>query len=451
MSVVMSIDTTSTISALSGSGGSGKFVESLNKKEYILENYDVLGGESAYYPTNKNEVALVVSNSNAEAIQTLQSYGYMIPADKQTIDFEELLGKEFKVLSTERYFQYDGENDQFNKLDLRLLDENNQPIYSQIPALRQYYAFEDNETLKVTCVLRAKEGAVSQVLSSGIMYLPELSEHLRNEAKESTIYQKTLELDIDDQLYIPFAPSIAEMSSLPIDMGAMFTYYTPREIMDKINSVPYNLNLTKDDAIQLALQMIGASSIPSSISVYTKSFDAKTNLINYIGEWNSQPHAANNKITYSDATEFLTKTLGNLVDIVSYVLIAFAGISLVVSSIMIGIITYTSVIERTKEIGVLRSIGARKKDITRVFNSETLIIGFVAGTIGVLVSWGLTFPISAIIKLVAGGSINTSLAILTLPNAITLITISTILTMISGLIPSKIAAKKDPVKALRTE
>jgi len=451
MDVVMSIDTASTVSALSGSGGSGKFVESINNKEYILQNYDVLGGENAHYPTNKNEVALIVSNNNSEAIQTLQSYGYTFPADQKFVDFEELLGKEYKVISTERYFQYDSANDQFNKLDLRLLDENNQVIFSQIPALKQYFAFDDNETLKVTCVLRAKEDAVSQVLSSGIMYLPELSEYLREEAKESTIYEKTKALGLNDKLYIPFAPSIAEMASLPIDMGAMFTYYTPQEIMDKINAEPYNLKLTKDDAIELALQMIGASSIPSSVSLYTKSFDAKTNLINYIGEWNTKPHTANNKITYSDATEFLTKTLGSLVDIVSYVLIAFAAISLVVSSIMIGIITYTSVIERTKEIGVLRSIGARKKDISRVFNSETLIIGFVSGTLGVLVSWALTFPISAIIKAVAGGAINTSMAILTLPNAISLILISTVLTMISGLIPSRIAAKKDPVKALRTE
>ena len=447
--IVMSIDTSSTISALSGSGASGAFVESLNNKEYILENYEILGGAEAYYPTNKNEVALVVSGSNSEAIQTLQSYGYSIDATKKSIEFSELLGKEFKLISSDRYYVYD--NGVFSKLDLRLFDESNNIMFSQIPKLNSYYNYEDNETLKVTCILRAKEGAISQVLSSGIMYLPELTEYVRAQTKESLIYEKTLELGLDDQLYIPYAPSIAELSSLPIDFSTTFVYNTLREIMDKINAEPYNLNLSQEDARQLALQMIGASDVPNSISVYTKSFDAKQNLINYIADWNNVSHLANNKITYSDATEFLTETLGSLIDIISYVLIAFSGISLVVSSVMIGIITYTSVIERTKEIGVLRSIGARKKDISRVFNSETLIIGLVSGSLGVFVSWLLTFPISAIIKAVAGGSITTSMAILTIPNALTLITISTILTLISGLIPSRIAAKKDPVKALRTE
>ena len=130
--------------------------------------------------------------------------------------------------------------------------------------------------------------------------------------------------------------------------------------------------ITLEDAVQLALQMIGASDVPSSISIYANSFDAKQHIINYIGEWNQKQTTTNNKITYSDATAFLTDTLGNLIDIISYVLIAFAAISLIVSSIMIGIITYTSVIERTKEIGLLRSLGARKKDISRVFNSETM-------------------------------------------------------------------------------
>ena len=140
-----------------------------------------------------------------------------------------------------------------------------------------------------------------------------------------------------------------------------------------------------------------------------------------------------------------------MIDIISYVLVAFAGISLIVSSIMIGIITYVSVIERTKEIGVLRSIGARKKDISRVFNSETMLIGICSGTIGVLTAFILTFPISAIIKAVAGGAVTTQLAVLNPISAIVLVAISTCLTLISGLVPSSIAAKKDPVKALRTE
>lgn len=170
-----------------------------------------------------------------------------------------------------------------------------------------------------------------------------------------------------------------------------------------------------------------------------------------IDNWNASPAGQNTKITITDSTEFLTKTLGQLIDIVSYVLVAFSAISLVVSSIMIGIITYTSVIERTKEIGVLRSVGARKKDISRVFNCETFIVGISAGLLGVLIAWALTFPISAIIKNVAGGTITTSMAILTWQASLALVAISTLLTLVAGLIPARIAAKKDPVKALRTE
>ena len=140
--------------------------------------------------------------------------------------------------------------------------------------------------------------------------------------------------------------------------------------------------------------------------------------------------------------------LGSIVDIVSYVLIAFAGISLVVSSIMIGIITYTSVVERTKEIGVLRSVGASKKDVKRVFTAETIIIGFMAGVIGIVISLILTIPISAALKLATGIG---GLAVLNFAPSIVLILISTFLTFIAGLIPSRIASKKDPVLALRTE
>jgi putative ABC transport system permease protein len=148
--------------------------------------------------------------------------------------------------------------------------------------------------------------------------------------------------------------------------------------------------------------------------------------------------------------------MGNMVDIISYVLIAFAAVSLVVSSIMIAIITYVSVIERTKEIGVLRSIGARKKDISRVFNAETVLIGLIAGVMGVLIAAILNFPINAILQVVinanGGGSLGIgNLAVLNPLHALLLITVSVVLTLISGFIPSRIAAKKDPVTALRTE
>jgi len=424
----------------------GNFNEGINNKDYVLQNYDLLGGSNAHYPTNKNEVALVIDSNNSSAIQSLAGLGIYLPTDATNVSFEDLIGKEYKLVLNDDY--YVGAN--FAPIQFNTLQDYLQSSLKATPTqMQEYYNNSNNETLKITCVLRAKEDAISEILSTGIMYLPQLTQFLINDAKNSAVAEATRNVGLNDTLPIAYNIEIAEMAN----MGAMdmWSFDTLQKIIDKVSAEPYNLNLTREDALQLALQSIGASDTPTTISFYTTSFDAKQRIIDYIGEWNNKTTTTNNKIVYSDATAFLTSTLGTLIDIISYVLIAFSGISLVVSSIMIGIITYTSVIERTKEIGVLRSIGARKKDITRVFNSETLIIGFVSGLIGVLVSWGLTFPISAIIKSVAGGAITSSLAILTLPNAITLISISVILTLIAGLIPARMASKKDPVKALRTE
>ena len=210
----------------------------------------------------------------------------------------------------------------------------------------------------------------------------------------------------------------------------------------------YNTDITIDEVIELALQAVGASSIPTGIYIYPKTFEAKENVLNYIEEWNESEIGQGNNIISTDATGFLTSTLGQLVDIISYVLIAFASISLIVSSIMIGIITYTSVIERTKEIGVLRSIGARKKDISRLFNAETTTIGLLSG---ILVVTYICCPIiNVIINSLAGVNVG-QIAMLNPLHALLLVAISVVLTLISGLIPSRIAAKKDPVVALRTE
>lgn len=173
--------------------------------------------------------------------------------------------------------------------------------------------------------------------------------------------------------------------------------------------------------------------------------------MNYLNTWNTTEQGKNNKIVYTDATQILSSSMGQMIDIISYVLIAFASISLVVSSVMIGIITYVSVIERTKEIGVLRSLGASKNDVSNVFNAETLIIGFIAGVIGIAVTYLLSIPLNLILTSLAGGMLSTNLVILNPLSALMLIAISCVLTFVSGSIPSRVAAKMDPVKALRTE
>ena len=189
---------------------------------------------------------------------------------------------------------------------------------------------------------------------------------------------------------------------------------------------------------------------PSSINIYPKDFESKETISNIIEDYNKKKTDNNELdkvINYTDIVGLMMSSVTSIVNVISYVLIAFVAISLVVSSIMIGIITYISVLERTKEIGILRAIGASKKDVSRVFNAETMIIGLVSGTIGIVVTLILNIIINIVLKHLVGLSV----ASLPLIGAIILVIISVLLTLIAGLIPSKIASKKDPVEALRTE
>ena len=190
---------------------------------------------------------------------------------------------------------------------------------------------------------------------------------------------------------------------------------------------------------------------PTSISFYFKDFDSKERFIEFIDEYNKKVEKENEEkvIKYTDITGMLMSSVKTIVDSVSYVLIAFVSISLIVSSIMIGIITYISVLERTKEIGVLRAIGASKKNISSIFNAETFIVGLFAGLLGIVVSLLLLIPINHLIHTVTGNYGIT--AVLPTAGAVTLVILSVVLTLIGGIIPSKQAAKKDPVLALRTE
>ena len=209
----------------------------------------------------------------------------------------------------------------------------------------------------------------------------------------------------------------------------------------------------KNSSYEKNLETLGAIDLnnPNSISIYPKNFDAKDNMTKAIEEYNQKQREEGkeeNVINYTDIVGVMMNSVSNIISTISYVLIAFVAISLVVSSIMIGIITYISVLERTKEIGILRAIGASKKDISRVFNAETFIVGLISGILGIGVTVLLTIPINSLIYVLTGVVVNVSLP----PVAgIVLVLISMILTIIAGLIPAKMASKKDPVEALRTE
>ena len=208
-----------------------------------------------------------------------------------------------------------------------------------------------------------------------------------------------------------------------------------------------------DATYKSVLKKLGAVDLekPSAINIYPKNFDSKETISTAIEDYNQMQKDNGNEenvIEYSDMVGMMMSSVTTIVNIISYVLIAFVSISLVVSSIMIGIITYISVLERTKEIGILRAIGASKKDISRVFNAETLIVGLVAGAIGIGITLLLNIPINLIIKQIANVS---GIAALPVAGGVILVVISVVLTVIAGLIPSKMASKKDPVVALRTE
>jgi putative ABC transport system permease protein len=213
----------------------------------------------------------------------------------------------------------------------------------------------------------------------------------------------------------------------------------------------YGFAPNTDATYESNLKLLGdaEAAAPASINFYAKDFESKDNIEAFISEYNNAQTDETKKIEYTDIIGIMMSSVSIIINVISYVLIAFVSISLVVSSIMIGIITYISVLERTKEIGILRSIGASKKDISRVFNAETLIVGLAAGIIGIGSTLLLCIPINAIVQALTG--IPTINAVLPFVGAIALIIISVLLTFIAGLIPSRIAAKKDPVEALRSE
>lgn len=239
------------------------------------------------------------------------------------------------------------------------------------------------------------------------------------------------------------------MAQLTDEQKAMLASLSETDRVNYLNAYAQNLSATYEGNLEL----LGARDMnkPASISLYLKDFNSRDAVTESIEKYNEdQKNAGNdeNTIEYTDMVGVMISSMTSVIDMITYLLIGFVSISLVVSSIMIGIITYISVLERTKEIGILRSIGASKRDISRVFNAETVIVGFAAGMIGIGVTYLLNIPINWIIGDLSGVN---NLAQLPLGGAIVLVLISVVLTMIAGLIPSRLASKKDPVIALRTE
>ncbi len=451
------------------------FQEALDNEEFIKRQYDVISG---HYPQNQNEVAIVVDQKNRMSVSTLDALGISYKdangQNLSSIAFDDLLyqdenhpGVEFKVIRNQDYYLY-----QENPADSNQETEtSSNPYPYYLPAkydanvnssLSSYYqsiTYPEgmDMTLHIVGVLRLSEDAPLDLFNSGILYHPDLTKTFIEDAKTSPI--AAMQAQDTEFMYGDYKDmynSLGALKQMVTNMGGN-EYKLPISIMKLVFSQYVNSDGYDNDAlltryiVESAKQTIGSSDVPSSIYIYPKSFAAKEKINDYLDSWNLDETHQNQKIIYTDAASVFSTSLGQMVDIISYVLIAFTAISLVVSSIMIGIITYVSVIERTKEIGVLRSLGARKKDISSVFNAETLLIGLIAGLLGVIVTYILCIPINVLIRHLAGSTLTMNLAIFNPFHALILLCVSMALTIISGLIPSRIAANKDPVIALRTE
>lgn len=353
--------------------------------------YDILAGR---LPEGENDLLIIVDEYNRIDESTLINLGFTsAEAENDSLDFSEVLGKTYRVLSSdEAYAVTDG----------RIISRNTADISASAGL-----------EASVCGIVRIKEDTDLGALSTGIGYTKEL-------------YNAIQERNIDSECVkvIKSDPTVdAESGELYVSDGRG----------------------TAEEKYEQTLRKYGGISTPNYIAVYAKDFDAKAEIKEVLDAYNDTHEE---KIVYTDLSELMGDMLSSMVDVISYVLIGFTAISLIVSSVMIGIITYVSVIERTKEIGILRAIGARKKDIARVFNAETFIIGFFAGLVGVVVAAILTVPVNAIISVLAGVGGIASLNVL---HCVILIAVSICLTLISGLIPASKASRKDPVTALRTE
>lgn len=457
--------------------------------EYVLSQYDVIAG---HFPQNANEGVLVVGGNNDIIDLSLAQLGFigeseflsLFPQDGETaedvedmlIPYETILGKEYMLNYNDAiYTRSEGENYVYD--------------YHGRRGGEEFDLGEDaGKTVKITGILRLKDGLNYGCLGSGMSGMTGglfLTEQLYNEWIEvnevseiaktlraqtqkvrefNTLTQNLAEMEPDWTPTSEYMQLAARIVSLLREEDAFKVvaetvsgnYISGQSMMDQSGSsndmnsgdmmAAYlgNVQFLYGDS---ALRTVGGTSDLNSIQIYASNFDAKEALIAHLDAWNDT-HDIGEQVKYSDTIGVMMGMVETILDVITYVLVAFTAISLVVSSVMIGIITYVSVVERVKEIGVLRSLGARKKDIKNLFNAETFIIGLGSGLIGVTVCYLIAFIVNIILEGLTGIA---SLATLPAPSAIVMVVISIALTLISGLIPANAAAKKDPVVALRTE
>lgn len=448
--------------------------ELISKQEILNSQYEILAG---HMPENYNEVVLLVNKYNQVTDYTLYSLGILDDSELtdaiqrtidgetvedinsiESIDFGELLGLKFKLfINPDYYAEEDGV----------WVDKSGDSIYMTDK-------INNSEEIEIVGIVRPSDNTAASNEIGSIGYKSELMTHLIEKVNDSEIVKAQKDdPDIDVFTGIEF-PEEDEEEEPPMTMEDIQAYIMTLDpemqqaVMGQLAQAQ-EMGMTEEQiaaafAEQLAdpstdatyegnLSILGVSDLskPSSINIYPKDFESKELITDIIDDYNKRMDDSGKDelcIQYSDIMGIMMSSVTTIIDAISYILIAFVAISLVVSSIMIGIITYISVLERTKEIGILRSIGASKRDISRVFNAETLIVGFTAGAIGIITTLLLNIPINMIITYLTDVH---DLCHLPPVGGAILVVISMVLTLIAGLIPSRVAAKKDPVTALRTE
>ncbi|MBR3152440.1 MAG: ABC transporter ATP-binding protein/permease [Clostridia bacterium] len=443
-------------SAMSGMSMASRvniWTEMLDNQELLESQYDLLDGR---WPEKYNEVVLIVDENNnisdytlytlglenqddlRETIKRLQNGEKFEPNIKKEFSFDDFIGLKYKVLLNSDYFS----------------KENGVWIDKSKDAQFIKNKVNNAEEISVVGIIKQNDQTVASSMQGGIGYTKELKEYVIEKSNQAEIVleqKQNPNVNVFSGLFFPVEINLSkfDMQSLTEEQKMMMANLSAEEISALMNAYSDNSNATYDGN----LQRLGAVDIntPSSIRIYPKDFDSKKKIEEGIEEYNQiqkDKGQEDNTITYSDIVGTMISSVSRIIDIISYVLIAFVAISLIVSSIMIAIITYISVLERTKEIGILRAIGTSKKDIRRIFNAETIIEGLIAGLLGIGITVLLTIPINAGIYKVTDVAIKTRVP---LGAGIILVLLSIVLTTIAGLIPSKMASKKDPVVALRSE
>ena len=447
-----------------GNSSMDMWTQMLDNQDLLKQQYDVLAG---HWPENKNEVVLVVDKNNeisdftlytlgirdsselSDMVSTILGGGEVPEIDKMEFSYDDLLNLKFKVV-----------------LPGNLYKKNSDGTYTDMSTDADFLktAVANGLEVKVSAVIRASDSAYATTIQPGyIGYTSELANYIVEENEKTDVLKAQLdspdtdiftgmpfsdgkELTADDVDMDSVMQQLMESGQVTEDMQAQMAFMSKDQLFEMLkgygffqeSTATYEDNMTKLGYSELAK--------PASINLYCAEFADKDEITKLIDKYNAD--YPDSEITYTDYIGIMLSSVTKIINAITYVLIAFVAISLIVSSIMIGIITYISVLERTKEIGILRSIGASKKDISRVFNAETFIIGLFSGLIGIGVTVLLNIPISKVIE----GFINVSgVSALPWKGGVALVVISVILTLIGGLIPSRLAAKKDPVIALRSE